>query len=137
VASDIIGLEEVKKLLKEVGKAPGRVITVATKKGANIALKQAKQKCPESIDGSHGKPPGTLRKSLKLKKEKRKTGKSVYTIGADETGWYSHFVDYGFTDKAGVKWEGNHFLRNSVDDNRSVIDKTILTELANEIDKLK
>ena len=133
----IIGVLEVKKLLDEVGKAPAKVMTSATKKGARIALAYAKAHCPESADGSHGSPPGTLKRSLKIKKEKRRKGKSVYTIGPDQEGWYAHLVDYGFTDKSGTKWQGNKFLRNSVDANRTIIDQIILETLASELDKLR
>jgi hypothetical protein len=72
-----------------------------------------------------------------IRKEKRKKGKSVYQVGPDSTGWYAHFVDYGFTDKSGVKWEGNRFLRDSIDTNREVITETILEEMAKELDKLR
>lgn len=137
MADAIIGIKEVKKMLEDVGKAPAKVLSSSTKKGAKIALAQAKRDCPESLDGSHGNPPGTLRRSLRIKKEKRKKGKSVYTIGPDETGWYAHFGDYGFTDKNGVKWEGNRFLRDSVDNNRGTIQDTILDEMAKEIDKVR
>lgn len=137
VINHIIGVLEVKKLLNEVGKAPAKVMTSATKKGARIALTYAKAHCPESADGSHGAPPGMLKRSLRIKKEKRKKGKSVYDIGPDRTGWYAHFLDYGFTDKAGTKWQGNKFLRNSIDANRGAIDQTILETLASELDKLR
>ena len=137
MVNSIIGIEDVKSLLDEVGKAPAKVLTAATKKGAKIALAYAKAHCPESIDGSHGMPPGTLKKSLKIKKEKRRTGKSVYTIGPGQEGWYAHFADYGFTDKAGMKWQGNKFLRNSIDSNREIIDQAILEDMAKELDKLR
>jgi HK97 gp10 family phage protein len=138
VAKDIIiGVNEVKKLFEDVGQAPAKVMTTATKKGAKIALNYQKANCPESVDGSHGYPPGTLKRSLKIKKEKRKKGKSVYQVGPDSTGWYAHFGDYGFTDKAGVKWQGNRFIRNSVDLNRGAIEETMLGEMAKELDKLR
>lgn len=137
IINHITGVLEVKKLLDEVGKAPAKVMTAATRKGARIALAYAKSNVPESADGSHGSPPGTLKRSLKIKKEKRRKGKSVYTIGPDQEGWYAHFVDYGFTDKAGTKWQGNKFLRNSIDVNRGTIDEVILETLASELDKLR
>lgn len=137
MANDIVGVDEVRRLFEEVGNAPAKVLTTATKKAAKKALNYAKAHCPESIDGSHGNPPGTLKKSLRIKKEKRKKGKSVYQIGPGPEGWYAHFADYGFTDKSGMKWEGNKFLRNSIDTQRNSINQEILSELANEIDKLR
>ncbi|MHB8077431.1 HK97-gp10 family putative phage morphogenesis protein [Desulfosporosinus fructosivorans] len=137
MANDIIGVKEVKKLFEDVGKAPAKVMTASTKKGARIVLSYAKAHVPESVDGSHGHPPGTLKRSLRIKKEKHKKGKSVYTVGPDETGWYAHFVDYGFTDRKGIKWQGNWFLRNAIDSNRGVIQDTILKDMAKELDKLR
>jgi HK97 gp10 family phage protein len=135
--SEVIGAEDVIKLFEEIGQLPTKVLTTATKKGANIALEYARAHCPESVDGSHGAPPGTLKKSLSIKKERSKSGKSVYQIGPGPEGWYAHFVDYGFTDRDGVKWQGNRFLRDSIDKNRESINETILSELAIELDKLK
>lgn len=140
MSNSIIGIAEVKRLFEEVGKAPAKVLTSATRKGAKIALRYAKAHCPEGVEWTSGRyahEPGTLKKSLKIKKEKRKKGKSVYTVGPDATGWYAHFADYGFTTRNGRYVPGNRFLRDSVDKNRDTIHSTILTEMAKELDKLR
>lgn len=132
------GVDEVVKLLKQVDKVSATVISRAAKVGAQIALEDAKQNCPESADGSHGNPPGTLKKSLKISMEsKRKSGKRVYQIGPGKDGWYAHFVDYGFTTRGGRKVQGNGFLRNAVDKNRSTINDEVLKTLAGELKKLR
>ncbi|TGE31327.1 HK97-gp10 family putative phage morphogenesis protein [Desulfosporosinus sp. Sb-LF] len=138
--NSIVGIEDVKKLFEEVGKAPTKVLTAATRKGANIALSYAKAHCPEGVEWTSGRyahEPGTLKKSLRIKKEKRKMGKSVYTVGPGPEGWYAHFVDYGFTTRNGRYVPGNRFLRDSVDKNRGQIQTVMLTEMALELDKLR
>jgi len=140
VSNNIIGIEDVQRLFEEVGKAPAKVLTSATRKGANIALKYAKAHVPVGVEWTTGKfahEPGTLKKSLRIKKERGKKGKSVYTVGPNASGWYAHFADYGFTTRNGRYIPGNRFLRNSVDNNRALIEQTILTGLAAELDKLR
>ena len=137
---NIVGVAEVQRLFEEVGKAPAKVLTASTRKGARIALKYAKDHVPVGTEWTTGKyahEPGTLKKSLKLKKEKRKKGKSVYDVGPDKNGWYAHFLDTGFTAPNGRFIPGTRFLRDSVDKNRAVINQTILSEMANELEKLR
>lgn len=137
---DVIGVEDVKQLFEEVGKAPARVLSTSARKGARIALAYAKAHVPVGVEWTTGKyahEPGTLKKSLKIKAEKSKKGKKVYTVGPDDTGWYAHFLDSGFTTRNGRFIPGTRFLRDSVDRNREEIQNTILTEMANELDKLR
>lgn len=155
MANDITGIAEVERLFELVGAAPAKVLTKATRAGASIALKYAKAHVYDGYD----QQTGTIKKSLKIKKERRKQGKSVYTVGPDASGWYAHFLDYGHWATGGVKLErgkgvlnrllrdsqttgmtwvpGNRFLRDSVDKNDEVIKQTILTGLATELDKLR
>ena len=140
MANNIVGIREVQRLFEEVGKAPAKVLTSSTKKGAKIALKYAKDHVPVGVEWTTGRfahEPGNLKKSIKIKKEKRKKGKSVYTVGPDSTGWYAHFLDSGFTTRNGNFIPGTRFLRDSVDLNRGAIQDTILTEMAKELDKLR
>lgn len=135
MANDIIGVKEVKKLLQDVGKVSDKSITPASKKGAKMSLSYAKSHIMDRLTGKYSK--GTLKRSLKIKLERRKKGKRVYQIGPNPEGWYAHFIDYGFTDRKGVYHQGNRFLRDSIDSQRDEINQTILTEMANEIDKLR
>ena len=140
MSNNIVGIEDVQRLFEEVGKAPAKVLTSATRKGANIALKYAKAHVPVGVEWTTGKfahEPGTLKKSLRIKKERGKKGKSVYTVGPNASGWYAHFADYGFTTRNGRYIPGNRFLRDSVDNNRALIEQTILTGLATALDKLR
>ena len=140
MSSSIVGVEEVKRLFEEVGKAPAKVLTTATRKGAKIALSYAKAHCPVGVEWTSGRyahEPGTLKRSLRIKVEKRKKGKKVYTIGPGPEGWYAHFADYGFTTRNGRYIPGNRFLRDSVDKNRSQIQEIILKEMAKELEKLR
>ena len=133
----LYGVREVQELLRQVDRVSSKAVTTASKKGAKLALNYAKSHCPESIDGSHGNSPGTLKRSLKIKSEKYKRGKRVYTIGPSSEGWYAHFVDYGFTDRSGIYWYGNKFLRNSVDTQRNQINDIMLNTLGEELDRLR
>lgn len=140
MSNSIVGIEEVRRLFEEVGKAPAKVLTAATRKGAKIALRYAKANCPEGVEWTSGRyahEPGTLKKSLRIKAEKRKKGKKVYTVGPGPDGWYAHFADYGFTTRNGRYVPGNRFLRDSVDKNRGTIHSTILREMAKELEKLR
>lgn len=140
MANSIVGLNEVRRLFEEVGRAPAKVLTSATRKGARIALRYAKAHVPVGVEwttGTFAHEPGNLKKSLKIKKEKRKRGKSVYTIGPDSTGWYAHFLDTGFTARNGRFIPGTRFLRDSVDVNRGKIRDTILEDMAKELEKLR
>lgn len=140
MSDSIVGIDEVRRLFEDVGKAPAKVLTTATRKGAKIALSYAKTHCPVAVEwrgGNNAHEPGTLKKSLKIKAEKRKKGKKVYTVGPGPQGWYAHFADYGFTARNGRYIPGNRFLRDSVDKNRGTIQTTILREMAKELEKLR
>ena len=153
----VTGLDQVRILFEEVGNAPAKVLTASTRAGASIALKYAKAHVPVGVEwttGQYAHEPGTLKKSLRIKKEKNKKGKSVYTIGPNKTGWYAHFLDYGHwatggkrlstsektrnAQTTGMTWvPGNRFLRDSVDRNRATIKQTILSVMARELNKLR
>lgn len=140
MSNSIIGIEEVRRLFEEVGKAPAKVLTTATRKGAKIALRYAKAHCPVGVEWTSGRfahEPGTLKKILRIRAERRKKGKKVFTIGPGPEGWYAHFADYGFTARNGRYIPGNRFLRDSIDKNRGTIQTTILETMAKELEKLR
>ena len=143
----IVGVREVQNLLDQMNRVSARIVTGASKSGAKIALADAKKNCPVSVDGSHGNPPGTLKRSLKVWAQKKKSkGKRVYIMGPTKEGWYAHFVDYGFfatggkrlsrnestraQQTVGMRWvPGNRFLRDAIDNNREKIRQEILNKL--------
>jgi HK97 gp10 family phage protein len=118
MADNIIGVEDVKKLINEVGKVSARVLTTASKTGAKIALADAKR----NVYNGFFEQTGTLKRSLRIWSQKKKPkNKRVYIMGPDSTGWYAHFIDYGFTTRNGNYMPGNRFLRNAIDNNRESI----------------
>lgn len=102
----IDGLKECMKAFDEADKACVKALRKAVKDSAKPVLADAKNNVKPSADGSHGKPPGTLKRDLTIKAEKtpdkakyvvrvglksRKTAKAV-----DENGTpYGVFVEYG------------------------------------------
>ena len=51
--------------------------------------------------------------------------------------YYPASQEYGFITKDGGYVPGFHFLRDSIDDNKRQIEKTVVDELAKRIDKLR
>lgn len=116
-------------------------MTKSAKAGAIIAFNYAKTHAPVGETGN-------LKKSIKLKLEKRKTGKRIYDIKlGDETGvkfskegkrsFYPVSQEYGWTDQYGNHHAGKRFMRNAIDKNRNTINQTILETMGKEIDKLR
>lgn len=142
VSFKLEGFEELEKMLLEIGKEAGKVVTSASKDGANVALKAAKQNAlPEQS--------GDLVKGIILKGEKKKGAKKVYQILMDpamndafvklsQNGkryYYPASIEYGFLLRDGTKKEGRHFLRNAIVDNNKEIEKAVLDKLSKVIDK--
>ena len=83
--------------------------------------------------------------------EDLKKGKKVYQVTMDSsmnevfqkknkegkvTGYYPASMEYGWIMKNGMKHEGLHFMKNSIDKNSSRIESTMVKVLTDEIDKL-
>ena len=141
----IEGMEEAIKMIKDVGELPQKCVTKAAKKGIQIAKKDAK-------GGGWVDETGYLRKSIKEKAEKSKIkGKKVYDLWPDPSmndvfvkiskkgkrAYYPASIEYGFKTKSGGYVPGFKFLHNSLTDNKSEIENTIVSVLSDEIDKLK
>ena len=140
----IEGMKELEKTIRKLGKLPQKCVTKAAKKGAQIALKAAKQKAPFLT--------GALEEGIILKGEKtRRKGKKVYQVTMNpamndvfvkttkdgKRYYYPASQEYGFITKNGGYVPGFHYLRDSLVDNKERIEKTVVDVLAKEIDKLR
>ena len=61
----------------------------------------------------------------------------VKTSKAGKRAYYPASIEYGFKTKSGGYVAGFKFLHDSLTDNKSQIENTIVSTLADEIDKLK
>ena len=144
VKYEIEGMKELEKTIRKLGKLPQKCVTKAAKKGAQIALKAAKQKAPFLT--------GALEEGIILKAEKtKKKGKKVYQVTMNpamndvfvkttkdgKRYYYPASQEYGFITKNGGYVPGFHYLRDSLVDNKERIEKTVVDVLAKEIDKLR
>lgn len=144
VKYEIEGMKELEKTIRKLGKLPQKCVTKAAKKGAQIALKAAKQKAPFLT--------GALEEGIILKGEKtRRKGKKVYQVTMNpamndvfvkttkdgKRYYYPASQEYGFITKDGGYVPGFHYLRDSLVDNKERIEKTVVDVLAKEIDKLR
>jgi len=140
----IEGMKELEKLIKELGKLPQKTVNKAAISGATIALKSARENAP--------KDKGELEQGIILKAERNKApGKKVYQITMDKSkndifvkeskdgnrAYYPASQEYGFLTRDGGYVQGEHFMRNSIDDNATQIEKKIVDKLTAEIDKLR
>ena len=135
-SNNLTGVRELEAILRQVGNAPAKALTKATKKGANIMLKATKQNAPSDT--------GKMKRSMKLRAEKRKVGKKVYQIiYKDETlskisrtgkrSFYPASQEHGWKLPNGRKVAPKNFQRNAMNANRSLIMETVIRELTNAI----
>ncbi|NTW70676.1 MAG: hypothetical protein HGA49_00325 [Eubacteriaceae bacterium] len=126
VITHIEGMEEVLKLLTDLGDAAEEVLDSAAKSGAEIVLASAKEKVP--VDS------GKLRDSLVLKRAKVKNAKvmGVYTIS--KTGGLEYFA---FVELGTSRMKARPYLRPAVDENiKNVADK-INEEVLRSLGRIK
>lgn len=141
---EIEGLKELEKTIRQLGQLPQKCVTPAAKKGATIALKSAREKAPWRY--------GDLANGIVLKGERlRRRGKKVYQVTLDANKndifvkmtkdgkryYYPASMEYGFITKDGGYVPGFHYLRDSIDDNKAEIERTVVNELAKRIDRLR
>lgn len=138
-SNNLTGVRELERALREVGNAPAKALTKATKKGANIMLQAAKQNAPKDTK--------RMINSMKLKAEKRKVGKKVYQIlykNADSIGlvkisragkrsFYPASQEYGWKLPNGRKITGKNFQKNAMNANRNKIMNTVIDELTKAV----
>lgn len=136
------GMDELERSLKKLGKVPQKHVTASAKKGMNISLKDSRANAPYDT--------GMLKKGIVLKGERSRTkAKKVYRVVFDRayndvfqkknkdgkiTGYYPVSQEYGFFAKNGRYIPGYRFISDSLTDNVSKIEKTIVTEMKKKID---
>ncbi len=144
VKYEIEGMKELERTIRKLGKLPQKCVTPAAKKGARIALKAARANAPWET--------GELSNGIVLKGERaRKKGKKVYQVTLDPAKndifvkttkdgkryYYPASMEYGFITRDGGYSPGFHYLRDALVDNKTAIERTVVDELAKQIDKLK
>lgn len=139
----IEGMKELNRSLKRLGETPQKHVTSSVRKGMNISFKDAKAKAPIET--------GELKGGIKMIGEKsRIKGKKVYQIVFDRakndvfqkknkkgkvTGYYPASMEYGFFAKNGRYIPGYHFLKKALEENSSKVEKTIIEDMQNKIEK--
>ena len=144
------GMDELEKSLKRLGKVPQKHVTASSRKAMNIVLKQSRASAPYET--------GALKKGIKMVGERsRQKGKKVYRIvfdrnmnhifqkpvknpgesghkGARKIAYYPYSQEYGFFARDGKYIPGYRFISDSLTDNVSKIEKTIVSEMKKRID---
>lgn len=139
---DIIGLRDLERSFRELGKVPQTVATQSARAGASVARRAAKANAPEDT--------GALKQAIIMKRERRsKRGKAVYDILIDPSkndqfvkiskdgkrSYYPASQEYGFFTVDGRYIPGYGYLRRAVDDNRREIEHAALKRATVAIDK--
>ena len=138
----IEGMKELERSLKRLGKVPQKHVTSSSRKAMNVVLKESRATAPVDT--------GALKKGMKLKGERsRDKAKKVYQVIFDDkynhifqkknkegkiTGYYPVSQEYGFFAKNGRYIPGYRFISDSLTDNVSKIEKTIVKEMKKRID---
>ncbi len=136
------GMDKLQKDLEKIGQVPQKYVTASARRGMNIALKDSKANAPYDT--------GMLKKGIVMKGERaRAKGKKVYRIVFNRnmndvfqkpnkegkvTGYYPISQEYGFFAKNGRYIPGYRFIHDSLIDNTSKIEKTIVSEMQKRID---
>ena len=136
------GMKELQKSLDKLGKVPQKHVTSSAKKAMNIVLKESKANAPYDT--------GELKKGIILAGEKAKVkAKNVYRIVFDRaksdifqkknkegkvTGYYPVSQEYGYFARNGRYIPGYRFISDSMTNNASKVEKTIVSEMKKKID---
>jgi hypothetical protein len=133
---------KLRQMLNRLEKLPQKVVTKSAKKGATIALKSAKAKAPVDV--------GMLKRGLVLRGERNKKGKKVYQVTFNKNfndvfqkkskkgkiSYYPASQEYGWTMQDGKYIPGYNYLKDSLTENKTKIQETIIEQMSKEIDKL-
>lgn len=140
--SDIIGMAELERSFRELGKVPQTIATQSARAGSSIARKSAKSNAPEDE--------GNLKRGIIMKRERsRVKGKAVYDVMMDpamndvfvkiskdgKRSYYPASQEYGFLTVNGSYVPGYRFLRRAIDDNVLQIEKKVLETAGKAVDK--
>lgn len=140
--NDIVGMRELERSFRELGKIPQTISTKAAKAGAQIAFKAAKQNAP--VDS------GDLKSGIVMKPERRvKLGKKVYDIMLDpakndlfvktsadgKRAYYPASQEYGYMTANGGYVPGFRYLRKSITENKRAIENKVVEVAGKAVDK--
>lgn len=140
---ELVGMNELKKSLKKLGKLPQQHVTTAARKGMNIVIKDAKANAPYDD--------GDLKKGIILSGERTTVkGKKVYRAVFDSkmndifqtkdkdgnvNGYYPFSQEYGYFTKNGRYVPGFYFMHNALSDNKKNVENTIVYHMKKKIDQ--
>lgn len=139
---EIIGMSELERTFKALGKVPQTAATSSARAGATIARKAAKAKAPEDT--------GQLKRGIILKRERRTTpGKAVYDVMMDpamndifakeskagKRSYYPASQEYGFLTVDGRYIPGYHYLKRAITEHESEIERKVIETAQKYVDK--
>lgn len=139
---EIEGMTELVNAVERLGELPRKTVRGAARKGANIALKSARQLAPVKTKA--------LRKGLKLSEEKiRNKSKAVFDVKPDKNKnalfvkeskgkryYYPASMEYGFIKRDGTtRHPGFHYLREALTRNKDQIEREVIQELTKRVDQ--
>lgn len=152
------GLNELKRLLGDLGTVPNKNLAKSVRLGAKIELKALRAAVSGFVDE------GYLRKGLQIVTEKpRRKNKKVLEVtfnkkyapiyrGEVKTktspttrkkrvkygkgGYYPSSMDYGFKLVNGKRYAGKFFMRKTIDANSSSIKQVIVSDLTRVVDQI-
>ena len=120
IRTKIEGKEKLLRRLKNMDDAAANVLLSAAKEGGEIALNDAKWRCPVDT--------GALRDSLKLENGTVSKKKAEVRVDYDKSIKYGAFVELGANGRP-----GNPFMREAVDENLDEINKAVSESVARAI----
>lgn len=126
IKTRIDGLKEVEKLLEDIGVSASDVLDKAANAGGEIALEDAKRRCPTDS--------GRLKASLNLKKSKTKKPevRQEVKIAPGRKEYYGTFVELGTANQP-----AQPFMRPAIDENKDKIAKAINDEVLKAVGRLR
>lgn len=140
--SEIVGMKELERMFKKLGKVPQSTATKSARAGARISLKAAKANAPEDS--------GDLKRGIIMKKERKtKPGKAVFDIMMDpamndvfvkeskegKRSYYPASQEYGFLTANGGYVPGYHFLKRSITEHDAEIERKVLETAGKDVEK--
>jgi hypothetical protein len=137
---ELLGVREFERMLLGIRTIPDSVLTRAVKPGATLIRDKARNDAPYEH--------GFLKKGIKMKVERRKSGKKVYYLCMDsdmndifvktarsgERYYYPASQEYGFRTKNGGYVPGAYFLKNTMSNLKSTVDRDIVEALKNNLE---
>jgi HK97 gp10 family phage protein len=124
IKAEIEGADEVIKTLEDLGLEAEKILQDAARKGGEIALREARKRCPERT--------GNLKRSLKVDNGKTTTSKAEVKVTHGKKEFYGTFVELGTS-----HMKAQPFLRPAVDENRAEISKAVKDEIVKAIGRVR